>query len=232
MNEDKNARLARRETLRKLAAAGAFGSAGLLGLVRDALAAGSLPATPGFRYIKGPVGVDSTRASIGLNVKPGQTVMTGEGGEAVYIIGPDAFLQREKTKITFEDSNGAQIMRVLTGKVLSVFGKGRDRPRNLKLVTPTATIGIRGTGCYTEADESLTYFCLCYGTAALTANADPKQGDLYTTTHHDHPLFISARGEKLIVPAGKVINHTDEELTMLENSVGRWPPFSSGSRYK
>ena len=36
----------------------------------------------------------------------------------------------------------------------------------------------------------------------------------------------------MMAPA-KVINHTDEELIMLENSVGRWPPFygQGGSRY-
>jgi hypothetical protein len=34
----------------------------------------------------------------------------------------------------------------------------------------------------------------------------------------------------MMAPA-TVINHTDAELTMLENSVGRWPPFSGGNRY-
>jgi hypothetical protein len=217
-------RLARRETLLKLAAAGAFGAGGILGLVRDALAAGSLPATPGFRRLKGPVGVDNTRASIGLNVKPGQTVMTGEGGEAVYIVGPDAFLQREKTKVTFEDSGGAQIMRVITGSILGVFGKGREKARNLQLVTPTATIGIRGTGCYIEAEAARTYFCLCYGEAEVTPKGDPRQKEVIRTKHHDHPIYINAAGEKMMVPA-EVINHTDDELTLLENSVGRWPPF-------
>lgn len=125
MNEQDIQRLARRETLLKLAATGALGAGGILGLVRDALSAGSLPATPGFRHIRGPVGVDNTRASIGLNIKPGQAVMTGEGGEAVFIIGPDAFLQREKSKVIFEESGGAQIMRVVTGKILSVFGKNK-----------------------------------------------------------------------------------------------------------
>lgn len=232
MNEQDIQRLARRELLLKLAAAGALGAGGILGLVRDALAAGSLPATPGFRYIRGPVGVDDTRASIGLNIKPGQTVMTGEGGEAVYIIGPDAFLQREKTKISFEDSGGAQVMRVLSGKVLSVFGKGRERPRNLSLVTSTATIGIRGTGCYLEAEAARTYFCLCYGEAEVTPRGDPKQKEAIRTEHHDHPLVINASGENLMVPA-KVVNHTDAELTMLENTVGRWPPFyvQGGNRY-
>ncbi len=232
MNHQETERLARREILLKLAAAGALGAGGILGLVRDALSAGSLPATPGFRHIRGPVGVDNTRASIGLNIKPGQTVMTGEGGEAVYIIGPDAFLQREKTKITFEDSGGAQVMRVITGRVLSVFGKGRDRARNLQLATPTATMGIRGTGCYIEAEESRTYFCLCYGEAEVTPKGDPKQKEIIRTKHHDHPIYIHASGERMMA-AATVINHTDAELIMLENSVGRWPPFygQNGNRY-
>ncbi len=232
MNDQEIERLARRELLLGLAAAGALGAGGLLGLVRDALAAGSLPATPGFRHIKGPVGVDNTRASIGLNIKPGQAVMTGEGGEAVYIIGPDAFLQREKSKIVFEESGGAQVMRIVTGKVLSVFGKGRDRPRNLSIVTATATIGIRGTGCYIEAEEARTYFCLCYGEAEVTPKGDPKQKEVVRTKHHDHPMYIHASGERMMAPAS-VINHTDAELTMLENAVGRWPPFhgQGGNRY-
>lgn len=232
MNDQEIERLARRELLLKLAAAGALGAGGILGLVRDALSAGSLPATPGFRHIKGPVGVDNTRASIGLNIKPGQSVMTGEGGEAVYIIGPDAFLQREKTKITFEENAGVQVMRVITGKVLSVFGKSRDKgARSLQLVTPTATIGIRGTGCYIEAGEASTYFCLCYGEAEVTPKGDPTQKELIKTQHHDHPITIGATGSKMMAPA-TVINHTDAELTMLENAVGRWPPFQSGgNRY-
>lgn len=232
MNELDIERLARRELLLKLAAAGALGAGGLLGLVREALSAGSLPATPGFRHIKGPVGVDNTRASIGLNIKPGQAVMTGEGGEAVYIIGPDAFLQREKSKIVFEESGGAQVMRIITGKVLSVFGKGRERPRNLTISTATATIGIRGTGCYIEAEEARTYFCLCYGEAEVTPKGNPQQKEIVQTKHHDRPMYIHAAGDRMMAPA-TVINHTDAELTMLENAVGRWPPFhgQGGNRY-
>jgi hypothetical protein len=122
--------------------------------------------------------------------------MTGEGGEAVYIIGPDAFLQREKSKVIFEESGGAQIMRVVTGKILSVFGKGKERQRNLSLVTSTATIGIRGTGCYIEAEEARTYFCLCYGEAEVTPKGDPKQKETIQTKHHDHPIYIHASGDR------------------------------------
>ncbi len=230
MNEQGIDRLTRRKLLLGLAAAGALGPGGLLGLARDALAAGSLPATPGFRYIKGPVGVDDMRAGIGMNIKPGQTVMTGEGGEAIYLIGADGFLQREKTKITFEENAGVQVMRILSGSVLSVFGKGREKPRSLSIATATATIGIRGTGCYIEAEAARTYFCLCYGEATVAPLGEPKQSESYSTRHHERPVYILAAGEKRIVPA-KVINHTDAELTMLENALGRWPPFEGGSRY-
>ena len=232
MNEDELRRLARRETLLKLAAAGALGAGGILGRVQEALAAGSLPATPGFRHIRGPVGVDNTRASIGMNIKPGQTVMTGEGGEAIYVIGPDAFMQREKTKVTFDDSSGAAVMRILTGRILSVFGKGRDKNRALQLVTSTATIGIRGTGCYIEAEEARTYFCLCYGEAEVVPTGDPKQRETIRTQHHEHPIYIGASGSRMMAPAAE-INHTDAELIMLENSVGRWPPFyGQGNGYR
>lgn len=226
MKEEELRRLARRETLLRLAAAGALGAGGMMGLMQRALAAGSLPATPGVHLVKGPVMVDNTRATVGLVIRPGHTVTTGPGGEAIYILGPDAFLQRENTTISFSDSTGVATMRVVTGKILSVFGKG-----NRKLVTSTATIGIRGTGCYIEAEETRTYFCLCYGDAELTPNADPSKKEVLHTEHHDKPMYIGNQAGPTLMTAAGVINHTDAELTLLENSVGRWPPFY-GKNYK
>jgi hypothetical protein len=220
MNDQELSRLARRETLLKLAATGALGAGGILGLVRQALAAGSLPATPGIRHAKGPVSVDNQRGGIGQVIRPGQTVSTGAGGEAIYILGSDAFLQRENTKVKFDDSTGVETVRIITGKLLSVFGKG-----NRQIATVTATIGIRGTGCYIEAEETRTYFCLCYGEAEVTPSADPKRKETIRTKHHEHPIIIGAQpGPAMMAPA-PMVNHSDAELTMLENAVGRWPPF-------
>jgi len=124
-------------------------------------------------------------------------------------------------------------MRVVTGKILSVFGKGA---RTIQV--STATIGIRGTGCYIE-DEGMgagarTYFCLCYGSVDLTPTAAPRERESYSTKHHDKPMYIhnDMSMAKMMVPAG-VINHTDAELELLENLVGRWPPFyaQGGSKY-
>jgi hypothetical protein len=46
-------------------------------------------------------------------------------------------------------------------------------------------------------------------------------------------IFNDTKMARMIVPAG-VVNHTDDELTLLEGLVGRWPPFYGqvgGSRY-
>ena len=107
---------------------------------------------------------------------------------------------------------------MLTGRLLSVFATGHPR----RILTPSATIGIRGTGGYIEAQRGRTYFCLCYGAADI-ASANGSATDSYTTTHHESPRYIYGdRRADAIVPAN-VANHTDDELIMLEALVGRRP---------
>ena len=47
------------------------------------------------------------------------------------------------------------------------------------------------------------------------------------TKHHDRPLYVlpASVGKKLILPA-PIINHSDTELALIEELVGRTPPFS------
>jgi hypothetical protein len=121
--------------------------------------------------------------------------------------------------------NGEAFFRLVTGRLLSVFGRGDKR-----LLTPTATIGIRGTACYLETNDSKSYFCLCYGTADLTPLAAPQERTTIQTKHHDHPIYIHGNPNMptSMVPA-EVVNHTDAELELLESLVGRVPPFVSGN---
>ena len=222
----------RRRLLKALAAAGLFGSAGISGLIRGALAKGNAPVAPGLHKMRGEVTVNSKPAREGQLIGPGDTVVTGRDSEAIYVIGQDAFLQRESSIINFGADTMQNLMRVVTGKILSVFGKG---PRTITVAT--ATIGIRGTGCYIEDEGSgpaaRTYFCLCYGSAELTPAAAPQERESYSTTHHDKPMYIhnDMKMAKMMVPAG-VINHSDDELKLLESLVGRWPPFyGQGGKY-
>lgn len=210
----------KRDTLKRLAAIGVLGSAGISGLIREALANGNKPVTPGMHKITGSVTVNGKPAQPGMAVGAGDTIVTGAGGEAIYVIGQDAYLQREKSTVSF----AIGVMRILSGKILSVFGKG-----DKKLETATATIGIRGTGCYIESEEKRVYFCLCYGVAEVSPTADPGRIERIETRHHDHPIYIHKDSAMPAMVDASVINHNDTELELLESLVGRWPPFRQGS---
>ena len=223
----------RRRTLKVLAAAGLLGPAGISGLIRDALAKGEVPLKTGLQKIRGEVLVNHRVASEGQLIKPGDTIVTGRNSEAIYVIGQDAYMQRELTTVSFGADALQNLMRVVSGKILSVFGKNSGR----SIQTSTATIGIRGTGCYIEDEgtgtKARTYFCLCYGDVELTPKAAPHEAEKYSCTHHDKPMYIhnDMAMVRMAVPA-TVINHTDAELELLEAMVGRTVQFyGSANRY-
>jgi len=193
-------------------AAGAAG--GLMAAIKQALAADPKSLKQGIARLSGDVAVNGKQAAEGMAVNPGDVVTTGPVGTSVYVIGDNAFLQRPNTRIDFGDTAAATFMRVVTGALLSVFGKGKRQ-----ITTTVATIGIRGTGCYIEADERKSYFCLCFGSVDLS----PVNGQTvsYSTTHHEKPLWIE---DGRTMPA-TVMNHTDAEVIMLEALVGRPSPF-------
>lgn len=205
---------------------GVAGAQGLAGIIRNALAAGNAPVAPGIHRIKGEVALNGQSAREGLLVRTGDTLITGPGAEVIFVIGQDAYLQRERSTVSFAGDAAANVMRVVTGKILSVFGKG-----NKQLVTPAASIGIRGTACYIEIEERRVYFCLCYGTAEISPAADPSRIERIETQHHDHPVYLHNDNAMPMLAKAPVINHSDAELTMLEALVGRRPPFY-GQAYK
>ena len=197
-------------------AAGAAG--GLTGWVQQTLAADPKSLPQGIVELTGEVSVNGKPAGKGTPVAAGDVVETGAGARVVYVLGDNAFMQRQKSRVDFGDTL-ASFMRVVTGGLLSVYGKG-----NRRLNVPVATIGIRGTGCYIETDERRTYFCLCFGAVELQpVNGQPVS---YRTTHHEKPVWIENGTTK---PA-TVVNHTDAEVIMLEALVGRRSPFPAGMK--
>lgn len=210
---------ARRTMLLKLAAAGLT----VPGAIRMALAQqmphDNMPGTQGMRDMRGDVRVNGRRAVLDTPVMPGDRVTTGRNAMAMFVVGQDAFLVRGTTRVELSGTNALISMaRVLTGRLLGVFATGHER----RILTPSATIGIRGTGGYIEAQRGRTYFCLCYGTADIASAGGAT--DSYSTSHHESPRYIYGdRRADPIVPAN-VTNHTDDELIMLEALVGRRPP--------
>lgn len=193
------------------------GAAALL-LVRDALAAGTLE--KGVYRVRGEARVNGAPAARGMEVKPGDAVTTGAGGEIIFVVNRDAFLLRGGSRLEV-GGGAADVFRIVTGALLSVYQPGVRKT----LQARTATIGIRGTGVYVETAPDKTYVCTCYGEAELVPLADPGAGETVRTRHHEQPRYILGKGARQMMMKAPVINHTDAELKMLESLVGRSPPF-------
>lgn len=205
----------RRQLLRSIALGGALAPWWMQDLVRQAAAGQG-----GIRGYRGSVTLNGQSVRFGMPVSAGDSLRTGPDAEVIYTMGGNAFLQRGDSHVAFGSGVSTGLMRVVTGRLLSVFARGEQR-----IATATATIGIRGTGCYIEAGETDTYFCLCYGEAQVTPIADPAHAQRIISRHHDRPLMIGrAAGAAMLAPS-RVVNHRDAELRLIESLVGRVPPF-------
>lgn len=231
----------RRRLLIQALAAGLF-SAGLPGA--NAFAAsifgsrpGKLPAGQSIYRISGQATVNGKEATLQTRVYPGDTVQTAKDSELIFAVNSHAMILRSDSQLVIEteqkkpeekslaETSPVSLLitglRLLTGKLLTV---SRNSPMRVR--TATATIGIRGTGFYVESDPELTYFCTCYGTTDVTASADPQSKTTVVSQHHDRPLYIvKDQGQGNNIRNAPFVNHTDQELTLIEALVGRTPPF-------
>jgi hypothetical protein len=66
----------------------------------------------------------------------------------------------------------------------------------------------------------------------IASNSDPASKETIISLHHDAPRYITKDGKSgaLITPA-PMKNHTDEELILVEQIVGRTPPFTGVKTY-
>lgn len=185
-----------------------------------------LPDDKSIFSLEGDVRVNGERADLATRIKGGDRVSTLKDSEVVFAVGGDSFIMRSNSEMEIEGGGFfVDALRMLTGSVLSVFGK-RSGQQQLTMNSSTATIGIRGTGVYMESEPGLTYLCTCYGQVGLYNSDDLNDSELITATHHDAPKYITDRKVRgtAIRPA-PFKNHTDAELKILEAIVGREVPF-------
>ena len=170
-------------------------------------------------------------ASQGSTVRAGDSVVTGPNGDVVFVVGRDAFMIRPESRVELLRRGNSPLLtglRIVTGRILSVFSPGQPR----ELQSLTATIGIRGTAVYIEAEPERTYVCTCYGTAIVASRDDPAARETIRAKHHDQPRYVMARGAPQMLMSAPVVNHTDAELILLEGLVGRRPPFGAAQPYR
>ena len=154
-------------------------------------------------------------------IQTGDQVQTGPGSNLVFVMGNSSFLLRQNSLVTVERGttlNTVSLLRIATGGVASVWGKGSSK----SIVTPTLTVGIRGTGLYTEVMPTLddrTYFCNCYGTVDLDASGSQKLSEA-----RYHQSFFAEKAltqnNSRLRPTG-LYNHTDEEMEFLASLINQ-----------
>lgn len=218
----------RRRLLVKLLAAGAFSSLPMGRVLADVLGEKpeKLPPDRSIYRLSGQVTVNGTPATLKTRIGGNDTIETGKGSEVVFVSGVSAFVLRESSRMSLGQQSATNALtnalRLITGRMLAVFGPNNPQ----RIATTTATIGIRGTGVYAEADPEQTYFCTCYGITDIGANSDPNSRKTVTSKHHDEPVYILAKPKDgKTIRKAPFINHTDQELMLIETLVGRTPPF-------
>lgn len=170
--------------------------------------------------LEGDALVNGSRLDRQQPLQAGDQIVTGPGSQLVFVVGNASFLVRQSSNLKIEGtaaSTAIGVLRLITGAVASVWGTGTRR----KIITPTLTAGIRGTGVYTEIlpeFDGRSYFCNCYGTIDLAAGnaAVESKAEYHQAFWVEPPIKAGAT----LTPAKK-LNHTDEEMEMLAKLIGQ-----------
>lgn len=170
--------------------------------------------------VMGELYVNGFRAPPDTTIKPGDSVLTGPETKVSFAVGEDAFQMRPLTSLKIDGNVLISGLRVLTGGLLGVFGRGGQRT----IRTATVTAGIRGTGVYVEASSIMSYFCTCYGEVELECVTYHSKLNVKTDNHRANFIYGKVDSGRSIVKA-PVVNHTNAELAALEKMVGRTSPL-------
>jgi len=166
----------------------------------------------------GDVLLNGRRLMAQQTVQTGDDIQTGPNSRLVFVIGNAAFHVRQNSRLEVGRGatlNTVSLVRLLSGAVVSVFGRGSTRT----IATPTLTAGILGTGVYAEVmPDKNSYFCNCYGAVDLTASGERVQ-----SVSRYHQSFWGAAqptAGRFIAPA-PALNHTDTELEFLARLINQ-----------
>jgi hypothetical protein len=208
-----------------------------------------IPSNQSIYRISGEATVNGKVATLETRIKPGDTVKTAKDSEIIFVVnGNNSMILRgdshlvleteqkkaEAKKVESKKDERKKIepaivqpetsfitgLKLFAGKLLSV---SRNSPMQVR--TTTATIGIRGTGFYVTSAPEETYFCTCYGLTDVVSNFNPNSKETIQAEHHDKPVYIVKDAQGNNIRKAPLIDHTDQELTLIETLVGRTTPF-------
>ena len=184
------------------------------------LAMGGLPAAMAQQrsnvvQLTGDALLNGSALNAGQTVVTGDRIQTGPASQLIFVLGNSSFMVRENSSLTVERGTTLStvgLLRLLTGAVASVWGKGPTR----SIVMPTMTAGIRGTGVYAEVmSPERSYFCNCYGTVDIEASGSKIE----SRSMYHQSFFGTQELETPALTSAPAINHSDEELEFLAGLV-------------
>ena len=206
MDRDDGPYLGKRLTRRHFLRAAAGGASGLL-LPLPSFGADQV------HDLRGHVTINNRPATTKSDILPGDRVVTGSDGHFVFVMGQDAMMLRSRSELVIEKyDEGTGFLRLVTGALGAVFGRGRQR----SIHAANVTAGIRGTGVYLETRGDGTY---------LASSDDPKDRELVTSTRHSPRLVAFKPDGGTRFRSAPFETHTDEEMDILQKCVGRRSPI-------
>jgi hypothetical protein len=160
-------------------------------------------------------------------IQPGQTITTESDGHIWFTLAGDAFFLRPGSELRLRSSSARSLLidalRLVTGAMGATFGRGRPR----SVITPTVTIGIRGTGVYVESNPLDTYACNCFGATELASSATGTMMERVQVMAENHQARRIHRDPQMGMRIARAPfeQHTNEEIIRLEALAGRPNPF-------
>jgi len=185
----------------------------------------SLAAGQSIYQIDGDVRINGIKATQNTAIKQGDTVETDENSFAIFVVNKDAFILRSNSTLSLpaqtKAASSPNAFNLTRGRALSVLAS-----RKTRITTPSAVIGIRGTGVYIEVEPERSYVCTCYGTVDLATSDDPSINETIQAQHHDDPRYILAdKNQRNRIQPAPFKDHDDQELLLIETLVGRTTPY-------
>lgn len=167
--------------------------------VNAVLASAKLVGVQGDIYAADGAGV-RRRMVDGASVYPGEVVQTGPGAKVVLAFRDESRLtlgantQFRVDSFVFDNKNpteGKFLVTLLRGSLRALTGLiGKSNTRNVGFTTPTATIGIRGTGLDMDCSEADCSFFTWLGTIEVTPNGQTA----LQTLQAGQGLFVGKSG--------------------------------------
>lgn len=185
-------------------------------------------------YFEGEVTVNGEPAELGLRVRTGDTIATGEGSVADVVFGEqNIFRLQENTIARLTLDEARQGVRLERGTFAAVFDElvtaGTGEDDGFLLETDTAVAGVRGTTFFVKVEsEDATFICTCHGSLHM----DPRDGPSpFTVTNYRHEAYRFRRaGGQVLVETERDLYHTSEDLNRLADRIDVTIPWGEAPR--